>query len=239
MRISIKAVLNSEWKKIREELADMKKSINFINNQYEDFLQEHRANQTAVKDLKEHNIKLQVTIDTLNARVNELEQRSRSNNLELQCVPEKKNENLIEIVEKLGSAIGLDITTDKVMNITRVAKVNRQSTRPRSIIIQFNSPLARDSVLAAVIKHNKVTTVKHIKNFLQTYSWCRKFVPGFAKIAQPLPMLTRKDQASKWGEAQDQVFKELKRLPSSDPILIQPDYSRPSVENGCQLCTQF
>lgn len=155
MRTSLKSVLNSELKVIREEIADMKNSINFINSQYEDFLKEHRVNQTAVKDLKEHNTKLEATINTLNIRVNELEQRSRYNNLELQCVPERKNENLIKIVEQLGSVIGLDITTEKIMNVTRVAKVNRQSTRPRSIIVQFNSPLTRDSVLAAVIKYNK------------------------------------------------------------------------------------
>ncbi|XP_039762497.1 uncharacterized protein LOC120635547 [Pararge aegeria] len=133
----------------------MNNSINFINSQYEDFLEEHRVNQIAVKDLKENNKKLEVTIDALNTRVTELEQRSRSNNLELQCVPERKNENLIKIVEHLGSAIGLDINADNIMSITRVAKVNRQSTRPRSIIVQFSSPLTRDSVLAAVIKHNK------------------------------------------------------------------------------------
>ncbi|VVC97502.1 unnamed protein product, partial [Leptidea sinapis] len=42
MRTSIKSVLNSELKVIREEITDMKNSINFINNQYEDFLKEHR-----------------------------------------------------------------------------------------------------------------------------------------------------------------------------------------------------
>ncbi|CAK1596675.1 unnamed protein product [Parnassius mnemosyne] len=155
MRTSIKSVLNSELKVIREEITDMKNSINFINSQYEDFLKEHCANLTAVKDLKENNTKLEATINALNTRVNELEQRTRYNNLELQCVPERKNENLIKIVEQLGSVIGLDITSDKIANVTRVAKVNRQSTRPRSVIVQFNSPLTRDSVMAAVIKYNK------------------------------------------------------------------------------------
>ncbi|XP_069355160.1 uncharacterized protein [Maniola hyperantus] len=152
---SIKSVLNSELKLLREEITDMKNSISFINDQYDDFIKEYRANEMMLKDLKENNNKLEATIENLHIRINDLEQRSRSNNLELQCIPERKNENLIAIIEQLGSVIGQDTTPDKILNVTRVAKVNRLSTRPRSIIVQFNSPLTRDGFLAAVIKHNK------------------------------------------------------------------------------------
>ncbi|XP_047546089.1 uncharacterized protein LOC125077999 [Vanessa atalanta] len=152
---SIKSVLYSELKVLREEITDIKTSVTFVSKQYDEFMKEHRANVTALKNLSEQNNKLESTIDILKARINDLEQRSRSNNLELQCVPESKSENLVKILQQLGSVIGVNITEDKIMNITRVAKVNRHSTRPRSIIVQFNTCLTRDNVLAAVIKYNK------------------------------------------------------------------------------------
>ncbi|CAH2092779.1 unnamed protein product [Euphydryas editha] len=155
INLTIKTTINTELKTLREEILDMKDSIKFINSQYEDFLKEHNANKAEFKDIKERNNKLESNIDKLTARLKDVEQRSRSNNLELQCVPESKTENIVKIVEQLGKVIGVEIKRDNIFNATRVAKINRHSTRPRSIIVQFNSPLTRDSVLAAVIKYNK------------------------------------------------------------------------------------
>ncbi|GBP68445.1 Retrovirus-related Pol polyprotein from transposon 17.6 [Eumeta japonica] len=62
----------------------------------------------------------------------------------------------------------------------------------------------------AIVDMKEPTTVKHLKSFLQTCSWFRKFVPNFSQIAQPLTMLTKKNQSWKWEEAQRTAFHELK-----------------------------
>ncbi|GBP95037.1 Retrovirus-related Pol polyprotein from transposon 297 [Eumeta japonica] len=81
----------------------------------------------------------------------------------------------------------------------------------------------------AIVDMKEPTTVKHLKSFLQTCSWFRKFVPNFSQVAQPLTMLTKKNQSWKWEEAQRTAFHELKRLLTSPPILIQPNYDLPFV----------
>ncbi|CAH2103255.1 unnamed protein product [Euphydryas editha] len=83
--------------------------------------------------------------------------------------------------------------------------------------------------VAAIAEMKEPTSMKHLKSFLQTCSWFRKFVPNFSKVAQPLTLLTKKKQPWKWDKAQSEAFAELKILLTSAPILRQPDYNLPFV----------
>lgn len=47
--------------------------------------------------------------------------------------------------------------------------------------------------IAAIMDMPTPSNVKQIQSFLQTCSWYRRFVPNFAKCAQPLTKLTKKD----------------------------------------------
>lgn len=69
--------------------------------------------------------------------------------------------------------------------------------------------------------------LKHLKSFLQTCSWFRRFIAGFSKIAQPLSYLTKKDKKWIWESAQQEAFDELKNKLISAPILQQADNSLP------------
>lgn len=155
IKTSISNVLTTELKNLKSEITEIKESMNFINCQYEDFLKEHESNKEHINELRENNSTIQCTLDNFTSQINSLEQRARSNNLEIQCVPENKRENLLSIVMKLSDVIGSNISIDNISNCTRVAKSNRTSHRPRNIIVQFVSPRMRDEVLASVIKFNK------------------------------------------------------------------------------------
>lgn len=155
MKLSMKNLLSEELKDIKQEMIEMKSSISFISKQYDDIIVEHRTNTKCLSELRENNTKMENDIHSLNIRINELEQRSRACNLELQCVPENTNENLITVIKQLGRVVGLEMPQEKILNCTRVAKANRSSPRPRSIVVQFNSPLTKDTLLASVIKFNK------------------------------------------------------------------------------------
>ncbi|XP_041981036.1 uncharacterized protein LOC121734489 [Aricia agestis] len=96
------------------------------------------------------------------------------------------------------------------------------------IITQEGVSIDNDKV-SSVLEMKEPTNLKHMRTFLQTCSWFRKFIPNFSQVAEPLTRLTRKNQAWTWGAAQSQAFNELKRLLTSAPILIQADFSRPFI----------
>ena len=70
-------------------------------------------------------------------------------------------------------------------------------------------------------------SVKQLLSFIATCSWFRRFIPNFAKIAEPLTRLTKKATKWSWETEQQKAFDELKKALTSSPILMQADDSRP------------
>ena len=51
-----------------------------------------------------------------------------------------------------------------------------------------------------------------VRSFLGLVQYCGKFLPDFSQVAEPLRMLTRKDQQFMWEDAQQKSFQKLKDL---------------------------
>lgn len=71
--------------------------------------------------------------------------------------------------------------------------------------------------------------IRHLKSFIQTCCWYRKFVPNFSEICKPLSDLTRKSQKWTWNEKQRVAFNSLKTLLTQAPILKQVDEELPFI----------
>lgn len=69
--------------------------------------------------------------------------------------------------------------------------------------------------------------IKHVQSFLQTCSWYRRFIHGFAHIAKPLTDLTKKNSIWVWESEQINAFEKLKELLTNAPILGQADETQP------------
>jgi hypothetical protein len=67
--------------------------------------------------------------------------------------------------------------------------------------------------------------LKDVRGFLGFANFYCRFIEGFARIAQPLNDLTRKDVPWSWGQSQQEAFSELKARFTSSPVLVmwQPD----------------
>ena len=155
MLAQLNATMNSDLKSIREELREVNEAMTFMNNQYETAISEATKSAQIIKDLEAKNELMSNTIFKLTNRVNQMEQHARCSNIEIQCVPENKTENVIGLTKQLGSIIGCAVTDNDILSCTRIAKVNRDSPRPRSIVTQFISPRLRDQFLAASVTFNK------------------------------------------------------------------------------------
>lgn len=148
-------IVNSELAPIRADLEEFRVSLDFHTGQFDEFRSEYSEFKSTTKELKDENIKLQNTVADLRQRLSYLEQHARANNLELQCLPEHKQENLYTIVKQLGSVVGCVVQDSDISHCTRIAKLNAKNIRPRSIVVQLASPRIRDQLLASVINYNK------------------------------------------------------------------------------------
>lgn len=148
--------LNVEIRELRDQITSFKDSLSFLSAQYDSINSDMVLQNSTIKLLKTENQQLRSEVNVLSNRVRQMDQLSRSANLELQCVPEHKAENVLSIVKQLGQVVKCPINDSDISYCSRVAKSNPKSSRPRTILVKFNTPRTRDSLLAATIQHNKL-----------------------------------------------------------------------------------
>ena len=74
------------------------------------------------------------------------------------------------------------------------------------------------------------TTLEEVRSFTMLVSYYRKFIRGFAKIAQPLTELMKlkgKKTRVQLDEAQINAYNELKQKLLAKPVLEMPNFSNP------------
>ena len=79
----------------------------------------------------------------------------------------------------------------------------------------------------AVKEYPIPTTKSKIRSFIGLLSYFRNFIEGFARKAEPLIKLLRKQEKFEWSETQDKAFTELKDCLLHPPVLSYPDFEKP------------
>ncbi|KAG5872296.1 hypothetical protein JTB14_022618 [Gonioctena quinquepunctata] len=96
-------------------------------------LSELSKRMTVIEKLSKENADLKVMVVQLTTRIENIEQEARLNNIEIQGVPEKSNENIFQILDHIAHRVAY----------------STQSEKPKSIIVKFQSKVKRDEILAA------------------------------------------------------------------------------------------
>lgn len=135
-----------------EQNSEIKNSLDCMSTKYESLLNK-------VDSLQKENTLLKENITDLNSRISRMEQHSRLNNLEIQNIPENKSENLVKIVKQIATITDCKLEESDIQVCTRIAKINKDSQRPRSIVVKFTSQISRDNFLASTLKFNKKTKI--------------------------------------------------------------------------------
>lgn len=155
---TIKTLVSTQLNNINDQIAGFCDSLTFINVQYEELKNLLQEKTTIIDQLKKDNEILKSTVRDLSNRLNTVEMHMRENNVEINGIPENKSENLISTVVQLAQTVKSPLTSDDIQQVTRVAKINNSSDRPRSVIVKLQSPRQRDTLLSAVAQFNKKNT---------------------------------------------------------------------------------
>jgi len=79
--------------------------------------------------------------------------------------------------------------------------------------------------VVAVQEYPVPTSVKAVRQFVGLVSYYRRFIRGFAKIAEPLHALTRKDAVFEWSKSCQEAFDTLKKYLTDSPVLAYPNFT--------------
>ena len=113
-------------------------------------------------------------------------------------------------------------------------KINREKSSFCCISVRYLGHIITSSGIevdpektAAIRDRREPQNAKQVVSFLQTCSWYRRFIPGFANITQPLSNLVKKNATWKWGAVEEGAFNKLKELLVSPPVLQQAKDEEP------------
>lgn len=147
--------LNPRIQEIKNTIATYEASLSFLSQDMEKVKSDYAIHSAQIQVITKENDSLRTANQAISTRLMQLEQQTRASNIEIQCVPENKHENLINTVQQLGKIIKCPVSKENIHFCARTAKKNTSSPRPRSILVKFSSPRLRDEFLAATIKYNK------------------------------------------------------------------------------------
>ena len=141
---------------LKAEISQLSNSQEFICSQYDilkiknDKLKKENATQgNELRTLKTNFTKLEKKAETEAIKLDGIDQYSRRQNLEFHGVPQTSNENVINIVVKIGKVLGVDINQNDIstahrlpQNLIRIGVVKRHSESdepppPPGIIARF------------------------------------------------------------------------------------------------------
>ncbi|CAH2108735.1 unnamed protein product [Euphydryas editha] len=151
----IETQLGNKISEISSQLTQVTESITFMEKEYEEVRRDMQQKIEVINQLESENKNLRSYIQDMDSRLSQMERNSRASNIEIQGVPEHRNENLVTAVKQLAHTIKYNLTESDIHLCTRVSKIQKNSNRPRSIIVKFSCPRVRDGFLAAAIAYNK------------------------------------------------------------------------------------
>lgn len=161
LKKDLESIVVSKLKTLTEELKrDFQATTNFLTSELADVRAklEEKSNEITILDKEQH--RLQEEVKVLQDKINTADKLSRERNIELQCVPEERNENVVTLFQNLCKTINVNIPENDIHACRRVAKVNHTSKRPRNIVVTLSSVRLRDTVLSATHRFNKGNRVK-------------------------------------------------------------------------------
>lgn len=139
----------SQNDKITESVTGIEKSLDFLSKQYDILKEKMEILEYNHKDSTAHIKILEERVEYFERKLDTFEQQSRLTNVEICNVPERRNENLSEMIEALGVAIKHTVTKQDVVSIHRVPHATSSSSHPKNIIVKFTTRSLRDNFLAS------------------------------------------------------------------------------------------
>lgn len=159
---SLSESLTTRYKELDDKITEVISSQTFLNTKFEEFVERLSKVEVANNDLVKENtsLKTQVLgsaneINSLKEAMNNLEQYSRRDCLEIKGIPEKESESVEEtndIVQSLGDKIGVTIQEYDISISHRLPSRRSSSLytgSPTPIIVKFTNRIVRDKFYRA------------------------------------------------------------------------------------------
>ncbi|CAG9094427.1 unnamed protein product [Plutella xylostella] len=154
-KLDVLPKLISDVNELKMNMQEVMKSCEFSSHKIDDFelkLVGVNGRLSSLEETHEAVKSTQSAMEALKQELNEKEQWSRLNNVEIKGIPLKSNENLFDIVESLGKHVNQPISKSQINFISRVPVYN---SKDKSILLGFVNRYAKEDFIAAARLKNQ------------------------------------------------------------------------------------
>ena len=131
---------------MEKELNDVKKSITYVSNSFDEF-------KNQIQGLKNENNDLRQQLAKSTRELDDLQQYTRRNNLEITGIPHEEDEDTDNIVVKLAATLGVNISSSDIDISHRLPRKHNHQVRnqpsPAPIIVKFVRRSLRNYIYSA------------------------------------------------------------------------------------------
>lgn len=126
-------------------LSEVEKSLDFASERQDSL--ETRTSELEGKASRTSAIPTEIS--NLQYKISVMEQQARQCNIEISNLPERKGENLINLVQCLSNEIKSPVQPSDIVAIHRVPHADSKNAHPKNIIVKLTSRLLRDNFISA------------------------------------------------------------------------------------------
>ncbi|XP_064292685.1 uncharacterized protein LOC128678750 [Plodia interpunctella] len=167
IRVSL-GEIKSEIKSLRQDHASLKTTVSSLDAELKSLKCSVISQSEEQSDLTRRVDELSKTsgehtsaaISQFELKIDALEQQARQCNIEICNVPERRNENLMGIVDAIGAVVKAQVTQRDIVSVHRVPHAQQGSSQPKNIIVKFMTRLQRDNFLSSFRKVKLLKTDK-------------------------------------------------------------------------------
>lgn len=159
VRLDPLPALVQDVKDLKSNLRSIENSISGIKREVNDSINRIASVEQRVEKLEviphfgAGNPLLESKVAMIFSELSSKEQRDRINNVEIKGVPLKKNENLFDLVSKVGASIGQPVSKTDINFVTRA----RSSSDQKPIIVGFIGRYLKENFVASAKSKKKMT----------------------------------------------------------------------------------
>lgn len=143
------ASLVEDVKLIKCDLGDLKESLGMAHDLITNFTDKIKIIEDKVEEMKKSADEipaLRAEVTRLSQELQDRDQWARANNVEIRGVPLKKNENLFDIVEKIGHLCNFSYRKEAINYIARIP--TRLTNTEKPILVAFNSRYLKEEFVS-------------------------------------------------------------------------------------------
>lgn len=135
-------------------MQDFKKSMDYQSSLFDDMIVESKKQTEKMDELnralvvcQKENSELKSEVVDMQYKLNEMEQYSRNYNIEIKGVPEARNENVYDIVNKISEQLGCNNVAADIELCHRVPSNKRSPNAPPNIIVKFFARRSKERIM--------------------------------------------------------------------------------------------